>query len=196
MENTNDPSGFLLAEYNALREEILKRSEIQHQLLSFALAALGALIAVGLKDAPSALLAYPVLVCFLAIGWVYNDLQIAQIGLYIKYRIEAPLAASGLGWQHAILSQRPSRVIGSLAKLATRGMFWGTQILAVVLYLLKNPLPRTIYLGIPTADDALLMVSIAATAFTMWIMRNRDSMIHDVEQDMQTHAMSRPPHKK
>src|SRR5882762_10370322 len=142
MTNTNDSSGFLLAEYNALREEILKRSEIQHQLLSFALAALGALIAVGLKDSPSALLAYPILVLFLATGWTYNDLQIAQIGLYVEYRIEARLVASGLGWQHAILSQSPSRTIGSLAKLATRGMFWSTEILAIALYLLKNPLAR------------------------------------------------------
>ena len=83
MTGTRDPTTFLLAEYDALRGEILKRSEIQHQLLSFSLAALGALMAVGLKDSPSALLAYPILVLFLAVGWVYNDLQIAQIGLYI-----------------------------------------------------------------------------------------------------------------
>jgi hypothetical protein len=194
--STNDPSGFLLAEYNALRDEILKRSEIQHQLISFALAALGALVAVGVKDSPSALLAYPILVLFLAISWTYNDLQIAQIGLYLKYRIEAPLLASGLGWQHAILSQRPSREIGSLAKLATRGMFWGTQILAVGLYLLKNPRPRTMHLGVPTVEDVLLMISIIASAFTVWILRNRDSMVSVIEQDMQMPTVSRRTDKK
>jgi hypothetical protein len=187
----DDTSKFLLAEYDALRGEILKRSEIQHQLLSFALAALGALIAVGLRDTPSALLAYPILVLFLAIGWTYNDIQIAQIGLYIKYRIENHLLSSGQGWQHAILSQRPSREIGSLAKLATRGLFWGTEILAIGLYLLKSVREKPIYLTAPTAEDILLLISILATAFTMWIMRNRDGMVGEIEKDMQRHAVSR-----
>jgi hypothetical protein len=192
MTNTSDPSEFLLAEYNALRGEILKRSEIQHQLISFALAASGALAAVGLKDTPSALLAYPILVLFLAIGWTYNDLQIAQIGLYIKHRIERHLAATGQGWQHAILSQRPSREIGSLAKVATRGMFWGTEILAVGLYLLMTLPGRPIRLDEPRAEDVLLIISIVATVVTMWVMRNRDSVVREIERDMERGGSAAP----
>lgn len=195
MTNADDSSGFLLAEYNALRGEILKRSEIQHQLISFALAALGALTAVGLKDSTSALLAYPILVLFLAVGWTYNDIQIAQIGLYIKHRIEGQLAASGQGWQHTILSQRSSREIGSLAKLATRGMFWSSEILAVGLYLLKSLPAQTIHLASPTAENVLLIASIVATASTMWIMRNRDSLVSEIEQDMRRPGISPPTDK-
>jgi hypothetical protein len=90
MDEANDPSQFLLAEYRELRSEILKRSELQHQLVSIALVAFGTLAAVGLRDAPSALLAYPMLAAFLATSWAYNDIQIAQLGAYIRYRIEKP----------------------------------------------------------------------------------------------------------
>ena len=121
--NTNGLSTFLLAEYKELRAEILKRSEIQHQLISFSLAALAALTTVGLRDSPSALLIYPIVTLGLSVGWAYNDLQIAQLGLYIKHRIEAKLVGS-LGWQHTIALQVASKEIGHLAKLATRGIFW------------------------------------------------------------------------
>jgi hypothetical protein len=153
---------------------------------------LGALAAVGLKDTPSALLAYPILVLFLAVGWTYNDLQIAQIGLYIKHRIEGHLAATGQGWQHTILSQRPSREIGSLAKLATRGMYWGTEILAVGLYLLMTLPSRPIRLDEPRAEDVLLIISIVATVVTMWVMRNRDSVVREIEQDMERGGSAAP----
>src|SRR6266446_5743070 len=120
-------SDFLLAEYAQLRSEILKRSEIQHQLISIALVALGALISVGLKDSPSALLAYPMLAMFLSAGWSYNDIQIAQVGIYIRHRIEERLAGDGLGWEHAIVSDRASKRIGARARLATRGILFGSE---------------------------------------------------------------------
>ncbi len=121
--NTNDFSNFLLAEYRELRAEILKRSEMQHQLISFSLAAMGALMTVGLRDSPSALLIYPIVTLGLAIGWAYNDLQIAQLGLYIRHRIEGTLVGSR-GWEHTVALQVASKAIGRLAKLATRGVFW------------------------------------------------------------------------
>src|ERR1700693_240276 len=148
MTNTNDPSPFLLAEYRELRGEILKRSELQHQLISIALVAFGGLTAVGLKDSPGALLAYPMLVLFLSIGWSYHDIQIAQLGVYIRYRIEERLVGGDLGWEHARLSDRASREIGSLIKVSTRGVFWGSECLAIVLYLLKR-----LSMGWPTAIE-------------------------------------------
>ncbi len=113
MTITKDPLQFLLAEYAQLKGEILKRSEFQHQLISIALVALGALITVGVKDSPAALLAYPMLALFLSAAWSYNDAQIAQLGIYIRYRIEDQLVGEGLGWEHAILSDRASRIIGA-----------------------------------------------------------------------------------
>jgi hypothetical protein len=193
MCNTNDPSQFLLAEYKELRGEILKRSEIQHQLISIALVALGGLAAVGLKDSPSALLAYPLLALFLGAAWSYNDIQIAQLGVYIRYRIEDQLIGQGLGWEHRSgVSESASKEIGALAKFATRGILWGSEFLAIGLYLLKQ-----LSIGWPTAAErkgelVLFIASVAATAFTIRIMRSRDPLVVAMVESMQKPVVAPP----
>ena len=177
------PDDFLPAEYAQLKGEILKRSEFQHQLISIALVALGALAAVGLKDSPSALLAYPMLALFLGASWSYNDIQIAQLGVYIKYRIEDQLIGQGLGWEHRSgVSESASKEIGALAKFATRGILWGSEFLAIGLYLLKWgwPIPAE-----RKGELVLFIVSVAATAFTMRIMRSRDPLVKAMSESMQ-----------
>ena len=105
---------------------------MQHQLISFSLAAMGALMTVGLRDSPSALLIYPIVTLGLAIGWAYNDLQIAQLAWAFRHRIEGTLA--GLqGWEQTIALQVASKAIGRLAKLATRGIIWTSAVLALLL---------------------------------------------------------------
>src|ERR1017187_1695989 len=186
MTNTTDPSQFLLAEYGELRGEILKRSEMQHQLISITLVALGALTTIGLRDSPSALLAYPMLALFLAAAWTYNDLQIAQLGIYIRYRIEDQLIGGGLGWEHAISSDRASKQIGSLVKVATRGILWGSEFLAIGLYLLKR-----LSMGWPTGlaerrgEVVLLILAGAALVFTMVFMRKRDGLVAEIVKSIQ-----------
>lgn len=185
MTKTNDPSQFLLAEYKELRGEILKRSEMQHQLISITLVAYGALTTVGLKDSPSALLAYPILALFLSAAWSYNDIQIAQLGIYIRYRIENQLIGGNLGWEHAILSNRASKQIGSLIKFATRGILWGSELMAIGLYLLKR-----LSTGWPKAieecrgEGVLMFLAVSAFVFTFVIMRNRDSLVDDIVKSM------------
>ena len=186
-----DPPQFLLAEYAQLKGEILKRSEFQHQLISIALVALGALITVGVRDSPGALLAYPMLALFLAAAWSYNDIQIAQLGIYIRYRIEHQLIGEGLGWEHAIRSDRASKEIGALAKLATRGILWESEALAVGIYLLKR-----FSIGYPTArellgEGILLVLSITAFALTIRVMRNRDPLVNDIAANMQKPVVAR-----
>lgn len=175
MTNIKNPSQFLLAEYAQLKGEILKRSEFQHQLISIALVALGALITVGVRDSPAALLAYPMLALFLSAAWSYNDAQIAQLGIYIRHRIEEKLIGEGLGWEHAILSDRASRIIGARIKYATRGILWGSEFLAVGLYLLKR-LSTAWPTGHAerTGEVFLLALSITAVAFTLLVMRDKD----------------------
>ena len=185
MTNTNDPSQFLLAEYRELRGEILKRSELQHQLISIALVAFGGLTAVGLKDSPGALLAYPMLVAFLSTAWSYHDTQIAQLGVYIRYRIEERLMDGDLGWEHARMSDRASREIGSLIKVSTRGVFWGSECLAIGLYLLKR-----LSMGWPTTTEGyggeavLLIVAGGALIFTVWVMRSRDRLVDEMVKSL------------
>lgn len=186
MTKVGDPSQFLLAEYRELRGEILKRSELQHQLISIALVAFGALAAVGLRDTPAALLAYPMLVLFLSTAWSYHDIQIAQLGIYIRYRIEEQLIGGDLGWEHARLSDRASRQIGSLIKAATRGILLGSECLAIGLYLLKR-----LSMGWPTAIEenmgevVLLILAGIAIVLTMAIMRNRDPLVAEIVKSIE-----------
>jgi hypothetical protein len=186
---------FLLAEFAQLKTEILKRSEIQHQLVSITLVALGGLAAVGLKDSPAALLAYPMLALFLGASWSYNDIQIAQIGIYIKYRIEERLLGPRLGWEHrGDPSIVPSRHIGALTKFANRGILWGSEFLAIALYLLKR-----LGIGWPTgrernAEFVILGLSVLATFCTMWVMRNRDALVEEMEANMKTATAQLPAH--
>jgi len=195
MTITKDPVQFLLAEYAQLKAEILKRSEIQHQLVSITLVALGGLAAVGLKDSPAALLAYPMLALFLGASWSYNDIQIAQIGIYIRYRIEERLVEPPLGWEHRRVPSRiASRHIGALAKFANRGILWGSEFLAIALYLLKR-----LGLGWPTgrernAEFVILGLSVLATFCTMRVMRSRDAMVEEIKANMETTAEQRPAH--
>jgi uncharacterized membrane protein len=182
MTGAND---FLLAEYSQLRSEILKRSEFQHQLISIALVAFGALVSVGLRDSPSALLAYPMLAMFLSASWSYNDIQIAQIGIYIRHRIERQLIGDGLGWEHAIVSDRASKRIGARIKLATRGILLGTQFLVLGLYLLnrlstgfpEDPVERN-------GAIVLLILAIAAILFSLVILRNEDALVKEIDESM------------
>lgn len=184
-------SDFLLAEYSQLRSEILKRSEFQHQLISIALVAFGALISVGLRDSPSALLAYPMLAMFLSASWSYNDIQIAQIGIYIRHRIEKKLIDDGLGWEHAIVSDRASKRIGARIKLATRGILLVSQVLALGLYLLNR-----LSAGFP--EDSmerigaivLLIVAIAAVLFSLVILRNEDVLVKEIDECMKKPVVS------
>lgn len=186
-DKTDSASAFLLAEYKELRAEILKRSEIQHQLVSFALAALGALMTVGLRDSPPALLIYPIVTLGLATSWAYNDMQIAQLGMYIRHRIESVLIGA-LGWEHAIATQVQSKEIGHLVKLATRGVFWSTAVLTLLLYVSKRTKPWPATSDAWVIEDVVLVLSIAATLYMFYIMRNRDKAVQKIDRQMSAGA--------
>lgn len=185
MTNSNGTSQFLLSEYKELRGEILKRTELQHQLMSIALVALAALTSVGLKDSPIALLAYPMLALFLSAAWSYHDIQIAQLGRYIRYRIEDQLIGKGLGWENALRVDTTSKRIGARARLSARGILLGSQFLSVVLYLLK----RT-SLGWPVqykelvGESVILLLGIVAIPLTMNIMGRQDELVKRIDESM------------
>jgi hypothetical protein len=131
--SSKEISDFLLAEYAKLRDEILKRTEIQHQLISLALIATGTFLAI---DSVTAKLTYPVLALFLSIAWVQSDIRIGQLGMYIKERIEGRLG--NIGWEHFHTPLRDLGKIRSLAHFAARGILCGTQILILLVSLLTT----------------------------------------------------------
>ena len=137
-ETTFDSSGFHLAEYGALRAEILKRTDIQHQLLSLSLIALGTFVTIGIESSATLLLVYPILAMFLAASWSHHDIRISQLGAFIRMRHEANFFGEQGGWECFHPSSAEGKTVGSRIGLASRGILIGSQILAVTLGLLKT----------------------------------------------------------
>lgn len=102
------PAALDLAQYQALRQEILDRTKTQNQLASLALVGLGTLLAVATKTERSSgfliLLAYPFLVTFLAIGWTGNRGSIEGLASFIRQleaRVYPHYQVDKRGWQHS-----------------------------------------------------------------------------------------------
>jgi hypothetical protein len=137
-ETTFDPARFHLAEYGALRAEILKKTDIQHQLLSLSLIALGTFITIGFESSATLLLVYPILAMFLAASWSHHDIRIAQLGDFIRSHHETKFFGEQGGWEQYHPSSDAGKAVGSRISLASRGILIGSQILAVTLGLLKT----------------------------------------------------------
>ncbi len=127
----------MLAEYTTLRQEIIKRIDIQHQLLSLTLLAAGAFLGLGVQSAlfaPGvALLLYPILALFLAVAWAHNGARVITIAGYLG-ALEAK-SQGELGWETFIRHRtgEPARSI-----LAARGIFVTTQLLALALAFVRD----------------------------------------------------------
>jgi hypothetical protein len=160
IQSSKESLDFLLAEYAALRAEILKRTETQHQLISLALIATGTFLTTG---SATATLAYPILAMFLVAAWVQSDLQIGRMGEYIRKRIEERFLGGNLGWEHVFVAIHDVSIFGSLAHFASRGVFIGTQILTMVVSLLKT--------SFPIEDVVLLVLDSLAIIFTLLLFR-------------------------
>jgi hypothetical protein len=153
-------SDFLIAEYSALRAEMLKRIEIQHQLISLALIATGTFL--GLQVPTTIKLAYPILALFLAAAWSQSDMRIRQMGIYIRERIEAKILDNNLGWEHVRASTN-IRVFGSRAFIAVRGVIIGTQLLVVIVAMFNT--------AFPIEDIVFLCIDCLAVISTILLLR-------------------------
>ena len=153
---------YLKTEYTALRAELLKRIELQHQLISLALIAFGTFLTVGIQGSSTVSLAYPPLAMCLAVAWSQSDVRIRQIHLYIRKYTEERLLNGNLGWEHTRRSSSISK-IGSLSFFSSRGILMGTQILAILVSLLKSTFQLV--------DVIFLTIDILAVIFTLFMIR-------------------------
>jgi hypothetical protein len=129
---TSETITLLLAEYNALREEILKRMELQHQVMFLALLVFGTILGAGIQfRSPSIILLYPIIAVFLAANWTYNHRRIRELGAYIRVRIEARVGQTHIGWE-SYLNEISRPRIFSQNFTATSGVFMGTSVFAIV----------------------------------------------------------------
>jgi len=132
----------MLAEYQALREDILQRIQFRYQLINLLLVVAGTFLSIGsgvgqlnVAAAPI-LLIYPILALFLAASWAHNGLVIVIIGQYIKDEIEPKMI--GLNWQTNTWKSFPKfSSFSMLGLISTSGLILTTQVLAIFLALLK-----------------------------------------------------------
>jgi hypothetical protein len=106
---TLDRSQFILAEYTALRAEIVKHIEVQYQLVGFNLLAFGVALSIAVQSrssVPASL--YPIVALFLAFCWISATLEIQRCGEYIREEIEKPYT-DGEGWESHLVKyqERP-----------------------------------------------------------------------------------------
>ena len=86
----------LLAEYNALRAEILKRIELRNSILFGTLTFAGVLLGFGLST-PTLALIYVIISAFLYAAWIHSDVVISDLGRYIRDNLENN--QTGLSWE-------------------------------------------------------------------------------------------------
>lgn len=100
-----------LAEYGALRNEILKRIEMRHQLLGVLMLAFGTLLTLGVTTGiVEVILIYPLLALAFAFAWMHNDVRIKELADYISTHVEDTLGRGthpcGIWWEHYITGLR------------------------------------------------------------------------------------------
>jgi hypothetical protein len=157
-----EPDAFLLAEYAALRAELLKRIELQHQVISLTLIVFGTMLSFGLQVRSSSIvLLYPVLALFLAASWAHNGRAIRDMVIYIKDQVEAAVGGNNFGWEHRARPHR--RLLGRLDFLSARGIFAGTALLAT---LVAIPLAR-----VDAINIFLFVIAIASTIGSITLLR-------------------------
>jgi hypothetical protein len=152
----------LAIEYNALRDEIVKRIGLRQQTLSITLTIAGVFLGIGVTTHAVALV-YPALATFLAIGWAQNDLRIKHAATYIRDHLEAK--TPHLGWETHVHERREETKGRAfrLVILSHSGIFVLTQMVAIVIGLLTfeyTPL-----------EWALLGIDVLAILAVVWIAR-------------------------
>ena len=157
----------MLAEWNGLRAEIIKRMEIRHQILSLALIVAGTLITFGAQPTTPVLvlLRYPLLSVFLALAWMHNDMRISEMAEFIREKIEPTL--SGFRWEYYIRKKKTDEIkrnpLARATEISASGIFVFTELLALVLALAR----------VSYAVHEILLVDLGAVFLTVFFVRRR-----------------------
>lgn len=185
-EEIKNSENVILAEYSALRDEIVARINLRHQMLVIALTLLGLLMAFGIKDTNEKeismhlFLLYPILCMFLAMGWAHTDYRLGELGTYIRETIETKFL--GIGWEHYIHARsQPFKRSFKVQEMAAIGIFVGVEVLSLLVALFlefsrNKPFVATsvqTYTANLVLKSIFLGLSIIAIGFTIFLIKKR-----------------------
>jgi hypothetical protein len=125
-----DPTPLAVAEFTALRAEIVQLTGLQSQIITLTVVAFGAIVPVGLQNNNAAIvLVYPLLSLVLCIVWLYKAHLITRIAAYLRVGVEDRVGQHNLGWEHFV--QRHPLPRGRFAYWGLRSIFPTTSLLAI-----------------------------------------------------------------
>lgn len=156
----------LVLEYGALRDEIMKRIDVRHQVLSIAFTLAGVFLGFGLSDGgENAIIAlvYPPLAALLAMGWGQNELRVRELAAHIRDEIEPRIP--GLSWETCVQRRRLAQGDHAWRRtvLAHGGAFLCTQALAVGV--------GALHMKGASAEWLLLVVDVLSAIYVLSVMR-------------------------
>jgi hypothetical protein len=159
--------GFVIAEYNALRAELLKNLEFRFQIVQITLVLFAGIMSVGIPSKSTEIFAvYPVVAAILFCGWITASIDVKRISSYIRDEL-AKNTCGGMQWESHVLSRKNTKVSGIVVSGFFVGIFVFTQIIATLMALLFP------------ADGALqfLKIEILGFSFGPTSFANRDAYL-------------------
>jgi hypothetical protein len=178
---------FRTAEFRALREEIVKRLELESQVIYLLLFSAGTILAVGVQGltgsrgsgnsaaalVTSVLFVFPIVAFFLAAIWAQHDLRIGQIRAYIRDKIETYQS----GWESYRNDQKvTATVLGiRLGTLGARGAFLSAQVasLALAVSYFTFALDWNFLVGASVVQEGLAIFDVFVIGATILLVRRR-----------------------
>jgi hypothetical protein len=131
----------VLAEYNSMRNEVIKRIELRYQIINLSLVISGVLFTTGFNSKQaSVFLIYPFISSLLFSLWLHNGNAIMVIGTYLRDKIEIEFFdRKGPAWEIGV-GERAQKTTPSIWWSSDRsdvffsgGIFLVTQLVAIYL---------------------------------------------------------------
>lgn len=120
----------VVAEYSSLRTEILKLIELQAQLVSLSVLAVGTVLGVAIQTKNSSLaFVYPLLSLILGIAWLNHSHAISRCAAYLSQELEPRFGGVALGWERFV--RRTPLRFGKFGYWGIRSVFVLSSVTAI-----------------------------------------------------------------
>ncbi len=186
---TDVKKDLIVAEYNNLHAELLKRLDIRYQTIQFALTALGVFLTIGFSVKIATLIyTYPALVLVLSITYVTNTVDLRRIRRYIERCIEPRVPNESneepFGWRRHRTKGKHLSIgsfqLGSLGDLGAKLLLLLSAVIAVV----TGKLAAQIYGGDSAIFFWLACIVTVLEGILLFVVENRLSSFLGLSRKM------------